>query len=59
MLFNSLDKFKRTLVMTIVFLMFTGLTMFVVPVSYVPMLGKILGFGFLVFISRCLRNTRC
>ena len=48
MLFNSLDKFKRTLVMTIVFLMFTGLTMFVVPVSYVPMLGKALGFGCLV-----------
>ena len=49
MLFNSLDKFKRKLVMMIIFLMFIGLTLFVVPVSYIPMLGKILGFGFLVF----------
>ena len=48
MLFNSLDKFKRTLVMTIVLLMFAGLIMFVVPVSYVPMLGKVVGFCFLV-----------
>ena len=49
MLFKSLDKFKRTMVMMIIFLMFTGLTLFVVPVSYVPMLGKALGFCFLVF----------
>ncbi|MBR2259530.1 MAG: DUF308 domain-containing protein [Blautia sp.] len=35
--------------MTIVLLMFTGLTMFLIPVSYVPMLGKLLGFTLLVF----------
>ena len=48
MLFNSLDKLKRTMVMMIIFLLFAGLTMFVVPVSYVPMLGKVLGFFFLI-----------
>ena len=48
MLFNSLDKFKRKMVMLIVLLMFAGLMMFVVPVSYVPLLGKALGFIFLV-----------
>ena len=45
MLFNTLDKLKRTMVMMIIFLLFAGLTMFVVPVSYVPMLGKTLGFA--------------
>ena len=48
MLFNSLDKFKRKMVMLIVLLMFAGLMMFVVPVSYVPLLGKALRFIFLV-----------
>ena len=48
MLFNTLDKLKRTMVMMIIFLLFAGLTMFVVPVSYVPMLGKTLGFALLV-----------
>ena len=48
MLFNSLDKFKRQMVMLIVILMFVGLMMFVVPVSYIPLLGKVLGFIFLV-----------
>ena len=48
MLFNSLDKFKRKMVMMIILLMFTGLTMFLVPVSFIPMLGRILGFCFLV-----------
>ena len=48
MLFNSLDKFKRKMVMMIVLLMFAGLIMFVVPVSYIPMLGKLFGFVFIV-----------
>ena len=49
MLFNSLDRFKRSLIMTIILLMLAGLTMFVVPVSYIPMMGQALGFGFIVF----------
>ena len=49
MLFNSLDRLKRTMVMSIIFLMFTGLTMFVVPVSFVPILGQGLGFALIVF----------
>lgn len=48
MLFNSLSKLKRTMVMMIIFLLFVGLTMFVVPVSYIPVMGKALGFCFLV-----------
>ena len=32
----------------IICLLFAGLTMFVIPVSYIPILGKVLGFGFLV-----------
>ena len=49
MLFNSLDRLKRMMVLLIVFLMFTGLTMFVVPTSFFPMMGQLLGFIFLVF----------
>ena len=49
MLFNSLDKLKRTMVMSITSLMFIGLTMFVVPVSFVPIMGQGLGFAFIVF----------
>ena len=49
MLFNSLDKLKRSMVMMIIILLFAGLTMFVVPVSFIPVLGKVLGFGFLVW----------
>ena len=49
MLFNSLDKLKRTMVMMIIFLLFAGLTMFVIPVSYIPILGKALGFFFVIF----------
>jgi hypothetical protein len=37
------------MVMMIIVLLFTGLTMFVVPVSFIPILGKVLGFGCLVF----------
>ena len=48
MLFNSLDKLKRTMVTMIIFLLFAGLTMFVIPVSAVPILGKALGFYLLV-----------
>ena len=36
------------MVMMIVVLLFAGLTMFVVPVSYIPGLGKVLGFFFVV-----------
>ena len=35
--------------MIIIVLLFAGLTMFVVPVPYIPILGKALGFGCLVF----------
>lgn len=49
MLFKGLDKLKRSMVMMIIVLLFTGLTMFVVPVSFIPILGKVLGFGCLVF----------
>ena len=48
MLFNSLNKLKRTMVMWIIYFLFAGLTMFIVPVSYVPILGKTLGFVLLV-----------
>ena len=48
MLFNSLSKLKRKMVMIIICFLFTGLTMFVVPVSYIPILGEALGFFFLV-----------
>jgi uncharacterized membrane protein HdeD (DUF308 family) len=36
------------MIMMIICLSFAGLTMFVVPTSYIPALGKILGFFFLV-----------
>ncbi|MBR2529160.1 MAG: hypothetical protein IKE58_11915 [Blautia sp.] len=48
MLFNTLDRFKRKMLLMIILLMFTGLTLFLVPVPYIPMLGKSLGFVFLV-----------
>ena len=48
MLFNSLDKFKRKMIMLIILLMFAGLLMFIIPVPYIPLLGKGLGFAFLV-----------
>ena len=44
MLFNTLDTLKRKMVMMIIFFLFTGLTMFVIPVSYIPVLGKAFGF---------------
>ena len=46
MLFNSLNNLKRSMIMMIICLSFAGLTMFVVPTSYIPALGKILGFFF-------------
>ena len=49
MLFQTLDKFKRSLLMVIILLMFAGLTMFIVPVEFVPLMGQLLGFVFLVF----------
>lgn len=44
MLFNTLDVLKRKMVMAIVFFLFTGLTLCIIPVSYIPILGKALGF---------------
>ncbi|MBR3494712.1 MAG: hypothetical protein IKH38_04725 [Clostridia bacterium] len=44
MLFNTLDTLKRKMVMGIIFFLFMGLTMFVIPVDYIPVLGKALGF---------------
>ncbi len=49
MLFSSLDRVKRAMVLLIVSLMFTGLTMFVVPTDFVPMMGRLLGFILLIF----------
>ena len=36
------------MVMWIIYFLFAGLTMFIVPVSYVPILGKVVGFFLLV-----------
>ena len=44
MLFNTLDTLKRKMVMVIIFFLFMGLTMFSIPVSYIPILGKACGF---------------
>ena len=44
MLFNTLDTLKRKMIMGIIFFLFTGFTLVVVPVSYIPVLGKALGF---------------
>lgn len=44
MLFNTLDTLKRKMIMGIIFFLFAGLTLVVVPVSYIPVLGKALGF---------------
>ena len=44
MLFGTLDTLKRKMVMAIIFFLFTGLTMFLIPVSYIPVLGKASGF---------------
>ena len=44
MLFSTLDVLKRKMVMGIIFFLFMGLTMFVIPVSYIPILGKAFGF---------------
>lgn len=49
MLFNSLTKLKRSMIMMIIVLLFVGLTMFVVPVSFIPVLGKAFGFYLLIF----------
>ena len=46
MLFSTLDNLKRKMVMAIVFFLFMGLTMVIIPVSYIPVLGKALGFAF-------------
>ena len=44
MLFSTLDTLKRKMVMGIIFFLFAGLTLFVVPEDYIPVLGKALGF---------------
>ncbi len=46
MLFSMLDTLKRKMVMMIIFFLFMGLTMFVIPVSYIPALVKAFGFSF-------------
>ena len=48
LVFNTLDRLKTKMVMMIIILLFAGLTMLVVPASYIPLLGKILGFCLLV-----------
>ena len=44
MLFDTLDVLKRKMVMGIIFFLFMGLTLFLAPVSYIPILGKAVGF---------------
>ena len=48
MLFNSLNKLKRMMVMVLIVFLFAGLTMFAIPVSFIPVLGKALGFYLLI-----------
>ena len=48
MLFKSLDKLIRNALMLIIVLIFTGLTLFLVPESFIPFLGKGLAFVLLV-----------
>ena len=42
MLFSTLDTLKRKMVMGIIFFLFTGLTMFVVPEDYIPVVGAMM-----------------
>ena len=44
MLFNTLDTLKRKMVMGIIFFLFIGAALCLVPVSYIPILGKAFGF---------------
>ena len=44
MLFSTLDNLKRKMVMAIIFFLFAGITMVLIPVSYIPVLGKAFGF---------------
>ena len=44
MLFSTLDVLKRKMVMGIIFFLFAGLTLVVIPVSAIPILGKAFGF---------------
>ncbi|MBQ8927575.1 MAG: hypothetical protein IJ055_04770 [Oscillospiraceae bacterium] len=48
MLFNELDKLKRSAIMTTIVLMFIGHILLVIPESYIPVIGGALGFGLLV-----------
>ena len=48
MLFNELDKIKRSAIMTTIVLMFIGNILLIIPESYIPVIGGILGFGLLV-----------
>ena len=47
MLFNTLDTLKRKMIMVIIFFLFAGMTLVVIPVSYIPIMGKAFGFGLL------------
>lgn len=44
MLFEALDRVKRTVVMTVIYFMFFGLVLLVVPESSLPLLGEAVGF---------------
>ena len=44
MLFSTLDTLKRKMVMGIIFFLFMGLTLVIIPVSSIPILGKACGF---------------
>ena len=48
MLFNELDKIKRSAVMTTIVLIFVGNILLVIPESYIPVIGGALGYGLLV-----------
>ena len=48
MLFNELDKIKRSAVMTTIVLIFVGNILLVTPEGYIPVIGGALGYGLLV-----------
>ena len=51
MLFNKLDKLKRSALMTTIILMSIGFFLLIMPAEYVPYLGSALGFLLLVLFA--------
>ncbi len=48
MLFQGLDRLKRSVLMTAIVLMFIGVMLMILPVSFIPYFSKTLGFVLLV-----------